>query len=67
MRSIMYNSNDINKYCAYANCQRKIDYVKINTSTNTPNQSQKMKYSQYISQRRVTCTKILDPLGQTVG
>jgi hypothetical protein len=67
MRSILYNSNDLQKYCAYANCQRQIDYVKLNTSTNTPNQSQKMRYAKYIQQPRVTCTKRLTPLGEIVG
>jgi len=67
MRSILYNSNDIQKYCAYANCQKQIDYVKLDTPTNQTKESQKMRYAKYIKQARVTCTKTLTPLGEIVG
>jgi hypothetical protein len=67
MRNIMYNTNDINRFCAYAKCQKQVDYVKVKTGSNDPGISQKMRYSQYVNQPRVACSKLLDPLGQIVN
>lgn len=66
MRNIMYNTNDITKYCAYAKCQKQVEYAKIKTAGNDPKVSQKIRYSQYIRQKGVTCTKLLNAQGQIV-
>ena len=67
MRNVMYNTNDINKYCAYAKCQKSIEYSKLKTASNDPSISQKMKYANYVRRPGVACSKVLDPLGQIVG
>jgi len=66
MRNIMYNTNDITKYCAYAKCQKQVGYAKVKTSGNDPSMSQKMRYAQYLRQSGVRCTKLLDAQGQIV-
>jgi hypothetical protein len=67
MRGIMYNTNDITKYCTYAKCQKQVEYNKVKTAGNDPKVSQKMRYSQYIRQKGVRCTKLLDAQGQIVN
>jgi hypothetical protein len=67
MRNIMYNTNDITKYCAYAKCQKQVEYAKVKTSGNDPKVSQKMRYAQYLRQSGVRCTKLLDAQGQIIN
>jgi hypothetical protein len=66
MRNIMYNTNDITKYCSYAKCQKQVEYAKVKSAGNDPSISQKMRYAQYLKQPRVACTKLLDAQGQIV-
>ncbi len=66
----MYHTSatkDIDKYCQFANCQKKIDYKKIKTSANDPGISQNMRYAQYLRQRGVTCSKSVRPDGTIIG
>ena len=67
MRGIMYNTNDITKYCAYAKCQKQVEYAKVKTAHNDPGISQKMRYAQYLRQSGIRCTKLLDAQGQIVN
>ena len=67
MRNIMYNTNDITKYCTYAKCQKQVEYNKVKTASNDPSMSQKMRYAQYLRQPGVRCTKLLDSQGQIVN
>lgn len=46
-------SNDINKYCTASECQKaetQKNLKKINTATNSTQQSKAMRYAQYIRQ-----------------
>jgi len=46
-------SNDIFKYCAASNCEKadtQKNAKKINTATNSTQQSKAMRYAQYIRQ-----------------
>lgn len=63
MRGIMQQTNNLDKYCAYANCARQVEYTKLKTSTNDTSISQKMRYAQYLRQPRTTCSLVLAPDG----
>ena len=71
MRNIMYGarSNDLEKYCNYKNCEKKVLYNNLKTSTNYVTTNCRMRYSQYITTKsRVgKCTKLLDPKGNVVS
>ena len=58
MKNIIYgvgsNSNDLNRYCAYQNCQKEIIYNKLKTHTNDPSISRRMKYAQRIRSNTVS-------------
>jgi hypothetical protein len=64
MRNIMYGarSNDLQKYCAYQKCAKQAEYSRIKTSTNDINITQRMRYSQYVSNanRVGKCTRKIE-------
>jgi hypothetical protein len=68
MRSILYgpSSNDLAKYCAYANCQKQITYNRLKTGANDPSISQKALYAKYVRGPTGKCTKVLGPNGNIV-
>ena len=70
MTKIMYGakSNDLQKYCEWANCQKQVTYNRLKTSSNDPSVSKRMRYSQYVNSASSVgkCTKILDPNGNIV-
>jgi long-chain fatty acid transport protein len=45
---------------------QRINYNKVKTANNDPKISQKMRYSQYVRQPGVNCSKALTPAGQIV-
>ena len=67
MRNVMYgaNSNDLQKYCEYQNCQKQIIYSKVKTGGNDPSVSKRMKYAQYV-RNFSGCMKTLDSNGKLV-
>ncbi len=73
MRSVMYwkNSNDLQKYCAYQNCQKQVLYKNLKTGGNDTSISCRMKYAQTVniavSGAGGMCTKTLDPNGNIVA
>lgn len=73
MRSVMYwkNSNDLQKYCAYKNCQKQVLYKNLKTGGNDASISSRMRYAQKIniavSGAGGMCTKILNPNGNVVN
>ena len=71
MRSIMYgaNSNNLEKYCQYQNCQKQVIYNKLNTSSNNVSITRRMKYSRYVKTAFAVggtgmCTKFLQEDGE---
>lgn len=72
MRSVMYGakSNDLQKYCEYQNCQKRVLYNKLKTGGNDASISSRMKYSQYVnnavSGASGMCTKTLDSNGNII-
>ena len=72
MKNIIYgvgsNSNDLQKYCDYHNCQKNILYKKLKTGGNDPSVSCRMKYAKRIDSVSTLgkCTKILDIAGNVV-
>lgn len=68
MRNIMYGSksNDLEKYCAYANCQKQVTYNKLKTGSNDPSISQKVRYAKYVRGPTGKCTMTLDAAGNIV-
>ena len=69
MRNIIYGgkSNDLQKYCKWANCQKQIEYNELKTGENDPSISQKMKYARYVRGPVGKCSKILEPNGNIIG
>ena len=67
MQTIMRRTNDIDKYCSLAKCERQVAYNQLKTSTNNPNISKKMRYSEYLRQHNSTCSKIMTPDGQILN
>jgi len=63
----MRRTNDIDKYCSLAKCNNQVAYNQLKTSTNNPNISQKMRYSEYLRQHNSTCSKIMTPDGQILN
>ena len=53
-------SNDLQKYCAFQNCQKQVVYSQVKTGGNDPTISQKMKYARYVRGPVGKCTKSLD-------
>ena len=51
---------------AHCVCPAPINYNKVKTANNNPKISQKMRYSQYVRQPGVNCSKALTPAGQIV-
>jgi len=68
MRSIMYGakSNDLEKYCEYANCQKRVTYNNLKTGANDPSISQKALYAKYVRGPTGKCTMVLDAAGNIV-
>jgi len=67
MKAIMNRTNNIDKYCSLAKCNQQVEYNKLKTSTNNPNISQKMRYSEYLKQHNSTCNKVMTPTGEIIG
>jgi hypothetical protein len=73
MRNVMYGakSNDLQKYCAYQNCQKQVLYKKLKTGGNDVSISRRMRYAQTVniavSGATGMCTKVLDPNGNIVS
>ena len=73
MQNVMYGArcNDLQKYCAYQNCQKQVLYKKLKTGGNDVSISRRMRYSQTVniavSGASGMCTKVLDPNGNIVS
>jgi len=52
-------SNDLQKYCAYQNCIKQIEYSRLKTSTNDTSVTKRTRFAQYVSgaNRVGKCTK----------
>ena len=68
MHNVMYGgkSNDLKKYCEWANCQKQVAYSQVKTGGNDPSISKRMRYSQYV-RNYSGCVKALDSCGNVVG
>jgi len=61
-------SNDLDKYCAYQNCQKQVQYNKLKTGVNDPSITRRMKFARRINDanRIGKCTFLLDAYGNIV-